>query len=129
MKPRDPEDVNQFVTDIEEFHDKFGIAYYGPPRALPEDLIEFRTTFMDEELDEYIQAAAKGDKAKMLDSLVDLVYVAVGTAHLHGFNFTEAWARIHAANMKKEKGPSERSALYDVIKPEGWEPPDLSDLV
>ena len=30
--------------------------------------------------------------------------------------------------MKKVKGPSERSDKFDVIKPEGWEPPDLTDL-
>ena len=120
---------SKFVTDIFEFHEKFGIAYYGPPRELPPDLFEFRVKFMSEEVEEYAEAAYEGNKAKMFDALVDLIYVALGTAHLHGFQFDEAWSRVHAANMTKVKGPSERSALYDVIKPPGFVPPDLSDLV
>ena len=105
------------------------MAYYGPPRALPPDLFEFRIKFLMEEVEEYADAAYTGNREKMFDSLIDLVYVALGTAHLHGFNFAEGWARVHAANMTKMKGPSERSALYDVIKPPGFVPPDLSDLV
>jgi predicted HAD superfamily Cof-like phosphohydrolase len=129
MKPFDAVKATDFVSDIEAFHDKFEIAYYGVPRSLPEDLQDFRCNFMVEELEEYDAACKQGDLAKALDALVDLTYVVLGTAHLHGFNFNEAWARVHAANMKKVKGSSERSDEYDVIKPEGWTPPDLSDLI
>ena len=121
--------VSGYMSDIIEFHEKFGIAYYGPPRILPEDLSSFRLKFMGEELVEYDEATLDDDKVSMLDALVDLVYVALGTAHLHGFNFDEAWARVHRANMTKIKGPSERSAHYDVIKPPDFVKPDLSDLV
>lgn len=121
--------ANGLTHDIFEFHEKFGIAYYGPPRELPKDLTEFRIKFLKEEVDEYKDAVYAGDKAKMFDALIDLIYVALGTAHLHGFNFDEGWARVHAANMTKVKGPSERSAHYDVIKPPDFVPPDLSDLV
>lgn len=113
------------MRDIVEFHDKFGLLYYDLPRELPEDLRDFRINFMKEELTEYINAKTKED---MLDALVDLCYVALGTAQLHGFNFNEAWKRVHAANMAKVRAPSERSE-YDIVKPEGWTPPDLSDLV
>lgn len=121
--------ASKFTQDIFEFHEKFGIAYYGPPRYLDLDLADFRIKFLSEEIEEYAEAVYVGDKAKMFDALVDLVYVALGTAHLHGFNFDEGWARVHAANMTKVKGPSERSAHYDVIKPPNFVPPDLSDLV
>lgn len=113
------------VGDVEDFHVKFGLAYRGPPRQLSRALSDFRTKFMLEELEEYDRPQEPAGK---LDALVDLVYVALGTAYLHGFNFREAWRRVHAANMRKVRGPSMRSQEYDVVKPPGWVHPDLSDL-
>ena len=122
-----------FVQDIIDFQTKFGLEYKGPPRQLPEDLETFRRKFMMEELIEYAHACEHRDKVGMLDGLVDLLYVAFGTAHLHGFDIQKAWARVHEANMKKvralRESDSKRGSTYDVIKPEGWKPPDLSDLV
>jgi predicted HAD superfamily Cof-like phosphohydrolase len=111
--------------DIKDFHEKFALSYDGPPRDLPPDLASFRLGFIFEELDELIVAETK---TEVLDALVDLVYVIMGTAYLQGFDFQEAWRRVHAANMAKTRGPSARSQEYDIIKPEGWTAPDLSDL-
>jgi predicted HAD superfamily Cof-like phosphohydrolase len=118
---------------IEEFHLKFGLEYKGPPRELEVELSEFRSQFMAEELDEYNDACVNGNIEKQLDALVDLVYVALGTAYLHGFDFNEAFNRVHAANMKKVRALSASQSLrnspYDVVKPEDWTPANLSDLV
>ena len=119
--------------DIKDFHTKFELTYDGPPRPLPYELVSFRAIFMHEELQEYGLAVDNVDLEKQLDALVDLVYVALGTAYLHGFDFNEAWRRVHAANLKKVRAEtpddSKRGSVFDVVKPEGWEPPDLSDLV
>lgn len=126
------------VRDITAFHEKFGLAYHGGPRLLEKDLRDFRLKFMQEELDEYDSASLpiideKPQLAECLDGLVDLVYVALGTSYLHGFNFREAWRRVHEANMRKIRveraSQSKRGSTFDVIKPEGWVAPDLSDLV
>lgn len=121
------------VQDILDFHKRYGLEYSGPPRALPEDLADFRKQFMFEEAIEYADACAVNDQHEMFDALIDLVYVALGTAHLHGFDFAEGWKRVHAANMKKQRAKlaheSKRGTMYDVVKPEGWQPPNLSDLV
>lgn len=131
---------------VKEFHQKFGLEYDGPPRMLPADLARFRIKFLKEELQEYkeayqtyLETPATGQDvmADLLDALVDLVYVALGTADQHGFDFNEAFRRIHVRNMqkvRKEHAPdapdSKRgSNAYDVVKPPGWEPADLSDLV
>lgn len=135
--------------------------YEGGPRELPNDLALFRTGFMIEELAEYAQASGYTNIARSLnelhenikrksqwlirrneggrdlevqfDSLIDLTYVAVGTAHLHSVDFNEGWDRVHGANMKKTlaKSPEEskRGYRYDVVKPKDWRPADLYDLV
>jgi predicted HAD superfamily Cof-like phosphohydrolase len=119
------------VKDIKEFHEKFGLRYDGLPRELSAPVTMFRASFMQEELNEYINSTALVDK---LDALVDLMYVVLGTAYMHGFkDFEEAWRRVHAANMSKVRATtvdqSKRSSKLDVIKPEGWNPPVLLDLV
>lgn len=147
--------MNPWLKDIEDFHKKFGIAYEGKPRALPEDLRLFRTNFKEEELGEYAshgyQLAVKlsgnpnvvFDRAdithhieEQLDALVDLLYVALGTVHLQGFGpiFDEAWRRVHERNMAKvraqaDASDSKRGSSFDVVKPPGWFPPKHTDLV
>ncbi len=135
------------IDDIQDFHDKFGLAYYGKPRNLPYVITEFRQKFMTEELREYSNACYSCDVAiqendeaevthqleQQIDALVDLIYVALGTAHLQGFDIEEAWKRVHEANMKKIRTPSadasQRGSKYDVIKPPDWIPPSHKDLV
>lgn len=118
---------------IKEFHTKYGLEYTGKPRELPRDLRNFRMDFMEEELSEYAVCIASGDLHGQLDALVDLVYVVVGTAYLQGFDFNEAFRRVHEANMKKVKATSlkdsRRGSIHDVVKPAGWTAPDLTDLV
>jgi predicted HAD superfamily Cof-like phosphohydrolase len=144
-----------YYQDIYDFHEKFKLAYDGPPRGLDLDLSIFRTNFMAEELLEYaglyrpvlidlikkclsdpdFEIARKHVSLEdKLDALVDLVYVVLGTAHMHGFDFDEAWRRVHEANMgkvraRRDEESSRGSAKYDIVKPEGWRPADLSDLV
>jgi predicted HAD superfamily Cof-like phosphohydrolase len=131
-------------ADVEKFHEKYNLAYDGKPRFLPEELRRFRQDFMNEELDEYLthdaqafRAMAEGDNAEfvhqmamMLDSLMDLVYITIGTGYMHGYDMREAWARIHRANMAKVRAEvssdSKRGSTWDVVKPPGWEPPSSS---
>lgn len=121
----------KYLEDVHAFHSKFKIPQ---PRTCAEPLDDeterFRVEFLREELAEYEMALARGDRETQLDSLVDLVYVALGTALMHGFDFDEAWRRVQAANMAKQCGvPSGRHGTLDVTKPPGWVPPDHSDLV
>jgi predicted HAD superfamily Cof-like phosphohydrolase len=72
------------------------------------------------------------DLEGVLDGLVDLVYVALGTALNFGLDFDEAWDRVQQANMEKvavRATSSEGRHKTDVVKPRGWEPPSFKDLV
>ena len=125
--------LTPLTEDVKAFHEKFGLGYSGPPRQLTGDYHDFRQGFMQEELDEYQAAHEAGDLAGQLDALVDLVYVALGTAYLQAFPFGEAWRRVQAANMAKVRveraSDSKRGSTFDVVKPPGWAAPDHSDLV
>jgi predicted HAD superfamily Cof-like phosphohydrolase len=94
--------------------------------------------------------------AQVLDSLVDLTYVAIGCANGLGLDFEEAWKEVHAANMRKiEYKPCQHCGCtgYDklenpckhcttgyittvlknangkVLKPAGWTPPDIHAII
>lgn len=119
-------------SDVADFHRRFGLDYDGPPRPLPEDLAAFRERFLQEELDELRAARSAGDLAGCVDALVDLVYVALGTARLMGVPWRRAWTEVHAANMRKVRADSAddprslRGHPADVVKPAGWTPPDVA---
>lgn len=125
--------MNDLFKDIKEFHEKFGLEYNGYPKELNDSVMLYRMCFMLEELNEYIASVHKHDLEGAFDALIDLVYVALGTAYFHGFPFNEGWKLVHEANMKKirtaHKGHSKRNSEFDIIKPEGWEAPDLSELI
>lgn len=116
-------------ADVTAFLDKVGLGYQGPPRALPVDLWENRLQHLKEEMDEYAEASGVDGKAQELDALVDMAFIILGTARLHGFTkFYEAWRRVTKANMQKKRGPIV-DHKQGVVKPSGWKPADLSDLV
>lgn len=128
------------MTDFDsvgEFHRKFGLPVAG---VIPLDVIDdesflFRYQFLLEELQELIQAHRDRDLVGVADALADLVYVALGTAHMYGIPFDEVFAEVQRANLSKERTSgstdrrSKRGSDLDVVKPEGWRPPDISDVL
>lgn len=134
-----------------------------PNYELSDEAQRFRINFMLEELFEYAAAVgydilvneektqvysfaskrkapcqreegdAMPDPGGALDALVDLVYVAVGTAYCHRFPFNEHWAQVQEANMQKvpakSASESKRGSALDIVKPEGWIPPDPDKLL
>src|SRR3546814_5926129 len=96
---------------------------------------------MQEELDEFIEAAgfnptydASGGRdglnnhgvqnlAQQADALVDLVYVALGTAVMLGLPWDWLWNDVQRANMAKVRGMTKRGHAVDVTKPPGWQGP------
>lgn len=123
----------QVFQDVVDFHKKFGIQYAGPPRDLPDNVAEFRWKRLIEELMEIQYSKTPEER---LDGFVDLIYIVLGTVHLYGWDFDEAWRRVHRANMAKElchpNNPGKYGKLgnkLDIVKPKNWKAPDLSDLV
>ncbi len=126
-------DKDTLIKDIDQFHKKFKFEK-NLKVGIPDDneLVNFRTSFLMEELAEYTQAITKKDAAGALDALVDIVYIALGTAWLFNLPFEKAWNEVQKANMKKIRTKSKskkRGTSFDVIKPKGWTPPDIEQII
>lgn len=103
-----------------------------------EGLLKFRNFLLDEELDELDEAShdliisgfTKETKAAYLKELCDVCYVVVGTAVSFGWDFDEAFRRVHDSNMSKlVDGKPEKDSDGKVMKGPNYKPCDLGDLV
>jgi predicted HAD superfamily Cof-like phosphohydrolase len=122
--------------DVGEFHHKYGLdraSSIQAPHHISPELQEFRVKFLKEELAELEEGYREYDLPKIADALVDLVYVALGTAHLHGLPFDELFAEVQRVNMTKVRATctsdSRRGSTFDVVKPAGWTPPDIEGVL
>jgi predicted HAD superfamily Cof-like phosphohydrolase len=125
-------------NDVGHFHEKFGldnVTHHGAhPRSTPPGLMHLKISHLQEELNEFIKARIANDHAGMVDALVDLVYVAMGTAHVLGYPWQEVWADVHSANMTKVRAAedgsdSKRLSGFDVVKPPDFVPPDPAAIL
>lgn len=91
------------------------------------DFLKFRINFLQEELDETRKAYMMKDNEEIVDGLIDLCVVAIGTLDAFDIDANKAWDAVLKANMKKEVGRKETRpnplGLPDLVKPEGWEAP------
>jgi len=87
-----------------------------------------RCKMLIEEIFEYMSADNRADE---LDALIDLSIFALDTAFIMGISsdkLEEAIGRVVEANSQKIVCKTDRCD-YDLIKPKGWTPPNLRDLV
>ena len=129
----DDMDKDTLIKDIDSFHKKFKFEK-NDKVGIPDnnELVNFRTSFLIEELAEYTQAITKKDAAGALDALVDIVYIALGTAWLFNLPFEKAWQEVQKANMSKIRTKSKskkRGTSFDVVKHKGWRPPDIEQVI
>lgn len=149
--------VRSYFADVGAFNDKFKlpVAAKTALRNLDEDLVKYRVRFMIEELVEFCDAQGLPWVATELaatmrrvaestwhppieghgqadggDALVDLIYVALGTAHFMGLPFEDMWEEVQRANLSKKRVAgkrdkrSKRKHALDLYKPKGWRGPD-----
>ena len=127
-----------WVKDINEMHAKYGVHKWMQAQMqsdadwkVLDEFLKFRLKFLDEELDETKKAVVERDPEEIVDGLIDLCVVAIGTLDAFGVDAHKAWDEVHRANMAKEPGVKESRpnplGLPDLIKPEGWAAPSHED--
>jgi predicted HAD superfamily Cof-like phosphohydrolase len=122
------------LDDLVEFHRIFGAHVETEPTAdLPDAVIALRVSLIQEELNEYREAAAAHDLVAVADALSDLMYVVLGTYVSHGLqDLAEAlFAEVHRSNLSKldEHGRVIHRADGKVLKSDRWRPPDLRTIL
>jgi len=123
---------DNWAEDIAEMHDKYGVLQKVQEfdNEKLNKFLQFRIKFLEEEMNELKTAKTADD---VVDALIDLCVVAIGTLDLFEVSANIAWDRVHEANMNKMVGIKESRpnplGLPDLIKPEGWTAPSHKDNV
>ncbi len=120
-----------WVNDIEVMQDKFETLEWVFNNKENKDklkaFLKFRIDFLQEELDETKKAYETMDGEEIVDGLIDLCVVAIGTLDAFGVDAYKAWDEVLKANMSKNVGVKEGRpnplGLPDLMKPEGWKAP------
>jgi len=110
---------------VREFHVAFGCAIDKPPTR---DLRTLRARLIAEEANEVNGELARGGLAAIAKELADLAYVTYGAAVSLGIDLDAAIRAVHASNMAKLGADGRPIFRADgkVLKPEGWQAPDMS---
>jgi predicted HAD superfamily Cof-like phosphohydrolase len=67
-----------------------------------------------------------------VDALVDILVVTIGALHSIGVDIEGAWNEVHRSNMAKVDagtGVVLRREDGKILKPEGWQPPNLKQYL
>ncbi|MFE1286739.1 MazG nucleotide pyrophosphohydrolase domain-containing protein [Streptomyces sp. NPDC058751] len=116
---------------VREFHLAFGLDVRGTPAEVSPELAAHRGELLAEEAAEVAEVAVGGPLDRLAHELADVVYVAYGTALVHGVDLDAVIAEIHRANMTKigPDGHVARRADGKVLKGEHYRAPDVSEVL
>ena len=113
---------------VREFHVKFGCTVNDRPTfEVPRKVAALRTRLHEEELFELNVAMDHNDLEEIADALADSIYVLLGTAVTYGIDLAPIFAEVHRTNMAKDGGATREDGK--ILKPEGWQPPDIAGLI
>ncbi|MFE7930727.1 MazG nucleotide pyrophosphohydrolase domain-containing protein [Streptomyces sp. NPDC057456] len=116
---------------VREFHRAFGLDARSTPTEVSPRLAAHRGELLAEEAAEVAEVSVSGPLDRLAHELADLVYVAYGTALVHGIDLDAVLAEIHRSNMTKlgPGGQVARRADGKVLKGEHYEIPDVSAVL
>jgi predicted HAD superfamily Cof-like phosphohydrolase len=126
---KDTQMSKDWVKDINEMQSKYKTHDWIKDADINKlkAFLRFRIDFLEEELTETRNAQKVIDSEEIVDGLVDLCVVAIGTLDAFGVDPYKAWDSVLEANMAKEPGVKEARpnplGLPDLMKPEGWTAP------
>ncbi len=96
--------ISEAIAMVAEFHNAFSIKNNELPTTdLEEGQVQLRHDLMQEENEEYLEAANNGDLVEVADALGDQLYILCGTILKHGLQdkIAEIFEEIHRSNMSK----------------------------
>ena len=119
---------------IAEFNNVFGCERnksFKSSSINSTELLVLRKNLIKEEMEEVFEAIKEKDEAHVLKELVDVVVVCVGMSDTYGWDFDNAFKRVHESNMSKldDEGKPIYREDGKVIKSKNYKEPYLDDLV
>jgi len=117
-----------WVKDIHDMQNKYQTReWVNKNEEKLYQFLNFRIQFLREELEETESALVSMDSEEIVDGLIDLCVIAIGTLDAFGVDPYKAWDEVLKANMTKEVGvkPQRPNPLGvpDLMKPKGWKAP------
>jgi predicted HAD superfamily Cof-like phosphohydrolase len=122
------------INAVALFHQSFGLGVSHQMRAnLGEQKNRLRFNLMDEENQEYFQAAEENDLVEVADALGDMLYILCGTILEHGLQhkIEEVFEEIQRSNMSK-LGANGKPIYRDdgkVLKGPNYFRPDIDKIL
>ncbi len=126
--------MEEIINKVKEFHEVFGLNYADKPVvSIDMRTIELRHRLMQEENDEYLEAAQEGDLTLVADALGDKLYILCGTILAHGLQhkIVEVFNEIHQSNMSKldENGMPIYREDGKILKSSKYFMPDIKSVL
>tara|TARA_R110000803_G_scaffold30536_4_gene68769 strand:- start:1138 stop:1545 length:408 start_codon:yes stop_codon:yes gene_type:complete len=123
------------INDIKEMHNKFQVTEFinnnSDNKLLLQKFLKFRLDFIKEELDETFDAYFNRDDVEVLDGLIDILVVTLGTLDVFKCDTPKAWENIHKSNMSKTPGVNltrpNNFSLPDMAKGKDFKKPDIKN--
>ena len=112
--------------------DKFMTACEQSVNGMNDEQFKMYTNLITEEYDELGVAIAAGDPVETLDALVDILVVTIGAINSMGADGEGAWREVMSTNFNKidrQLGKVRRRDDGKILKPDGWEPPQLAKFL
>ena len=89
-------------------------------------------SLIKEETTELQEAFDQDNKIEILDALIDIIVVTVGAINSMGADGESAWNEVMKTNFAKinsQTGKVNKREDGKVLKPEGWQPPNLKSYI
>lgn len=122
------------INKVKEFHKVFGLEFHEEPTvSISDRIIELRHRLMQEENDEYLEAAKAHNLTLVADALGDKLYILCGTIIAHGLQhkILDVFEEIHRSNMSKldEEGKPIYREDGKIMKSKKYFLPDIKTVL
>ena len=126
--------IQKELNAVQAFHKAFKIDCADAPTVdLPDQIKELRFRLMEEENQEYLEAAKNNDLVAVAEALGDMLYILCGTILSHGMQhkIEEVFDEIQRSNMSKLGADGEPIYREDgkVMKGPNYFKPDIAKIL
>ena len=126
--------IQKELNAVQAFHEAFKIDCATAPTVdLPNQIKLLRFRLMEEENQEYLEAAKNNDLVEVADALGDMLYILCGTILSHGMQhkIEEVFDEIQLSNMSKLGANGEPIYREDgkVMKGPNYFKPDIAKIL